>query len=125
MKFISISGLCKKLNLIDRRSKKPQNHILRYWEKEFKQIKPKIIRNRRYYSKEQIEIIKMIRFLLKDKEMTISGVKKVLNYDRNKLDGYNSYSLKAEYYKKEIKEKSNNILKKIRIIKNYGKKNTS
>ena len=57
--------------------------------------------------------------------MTISGVKKVLNYDRNKLDGYNSYSLKAEYYKKEIKEKSNNILKKIRIIKNYGKKNTS
>ena len=104
MKFISISELCKKLNLIDRRSKKPQNHILRYWEKEFKQIKPKIIRNRRYYSKEQIEIIKMIRFLLKDKEMTISGVKKVLNSDRNKLDGYNSYSIKAEYYKKDIKE---------------------
>ena len=58
MKFISISELCKKLNLIDRRSKKPQNYILRYWEKEFKQIKPKKINNRRYYSLEQVEMIK-------------------------------------------------------------------
>ena len=56
-------------------AKKPLNHILRYWEKEFKQIKPKKINNRRYYSPEQVEIIKMIKFLLKNKGMTISGVK--------------------------------------------------
>ena len=76
MKFISISELCKKLNLIDRRSKKPQNHILRYWEKEFKQIKPKKINNRRYYSIKQVEIIKLIKFLLRDQGMTISGAKR-------------------------------------------------
>ena len=67
----------------------------------------------------------MIKFLLKDKGMSISGVKKILNSNINKLDDYNSYSLKAEYYKKEIKEKSKNILEKIKIIKNHGKKNAS
>ena len=49
-KFYSISELSKNLNLIDPSSNKPLNHILRYWEKEFKQIKPKKINNRRYYS---------------------------------------------------------------------------
>ena len=125
MKLVSIGELSKLLDLIDNKSKKPLNHTLRYWEKEFKQIKPKIIRNRRYYSKDQIEVVKMIKFLLKDKGMSISGVKKILNSNINKLDDYNSYSLKAEYYKKEIKEKSKNILEKIKIIKNHGKKNAS
>ena len=122
MKLVSIGELSKLLDLIDNKSKKPLNHTLRYWEKEFKQIRPKKINNRRYYSLEQVE---MIKFLLKDKGMSISGVKKILNSNINKLDDYNSYSLKAEYYKKEIKEKSKNILEKIKIIKNYGKKNTS
>ena len=40
-KLISISEASKKLNLIDTITKKPLNHILRYWEKEFKQIRPK------------------------------------------------------------------------------------
>ena len=122
MKLVSIGELSKLLDLIDNKSKKPLNHTLRYWEKEFKQIKPKIIRNRRYYSKDQIEVVKMIKFLLKDKGMSISGVKKILNSNINKLDDYNSDSLKAEYYKKEIKEKSKNILEKIKIIKNMAKK---
>ena len=56
------------------------NHILRYWEKEFKEIKPKKINNRRYYSLKQVEIIKMIKFLLKNKGMTISGVKKFTKF---------------------------------------------
>ncbi len=42
-KLISISQLSYKLNLIRPDNKKPKNYILRYWEKEFKQIKPKII----------------------------------------------------------------------------------
>ena len=49
-KLINISELSKILNLIDPKTKKPLNHILRYWEKEFKEIKPKKINNRRYYS---------------------------------------------------------------------------
>ncbi len=52
-KLINISELCKLLNLIDPKTKKPLNYILRYWEKEFPQIKPKKINNRRYYSKKK------------------------------------------------------------------------
>ena len=124
-KLISISQLSYKLNLISSNNKKPKNYILRYWEKEFRQIKPKIINKRRYYSTQQIELIKLIHFLLKNKGMTINGVKKVLNTDINKLDDYNSHSLKANYYKNRLKNKSKKLLKKINNIKFYGKKNSS
>ena len=123
-KFINISELSKILNLINPESKKPLNHVIRFWEKEFKEIKPKIINNRRYYSSKQVEIIKLIKFLLKTKGMTITGVKNVLNSKINKLDDYDSFSLKADYYKKNIKEKSTKILDKINNLKKYGKKNS-
>ena len=123
-KLISISELSKILNLINPRSKKPLNHVLRYWEKEFKQIKSKKINKRRYYTPEQVEKFKTIKYLLKDKGMTISGVKKILNININKLDDSNSYSLKADYYKESFRQKSKKILKKLKEIKSYGKKNT-
>ena len=124
-KLITIGELSRNLNLVNRVNKKPSTHILRYWEKEFKQINPRIINKRRYYSSDQVEIIKKIKFLLKDKGMTISGVKSLLNLKINKLDDYDSHGLKAEYYKLSFKEKSKNLLKKIKSIKSYGKKNTS
>ena len=124
-KLITISEMSKILNLIDPVTKKPQNHVLRYWEKEFKQIKPKKINNRRYYTSKQLEIIKMVKFLLKNKGMTISGVKNLLGNNTNKLDDHDSHSLKADYYKKFIKSKSKSLLEKIKNIKSYGKKNTS
>tara|TARA_B100000242_G_C43035864_1_gene482932 strand:+ start:832 stop:1224 length:393 start_codon:yes stop_codon:yes gene_type:complete len=123
-KFLNISDLSKKLDLVDPVSNKPLNHVLRYWEKEFKQIKPKILNNRRYYSSDMIEIIKLIKFLLKDKGMTINGVKNILNKKINKLDDYYSDSLKTEYYKKSLKDKSKKVLKKIRDLRKYGKKNS-
>ena len=123
-KFINITELSKQLNLINLKNKKPLNHVLRYWEKEFKQIKPKIINNRRYYSQKNIEVIKLIKFLLKDKGMTINGAKDVLNSNINKLDDYNSDGLKASYYKKNAKEKTLKILEKIKKLKKYGKKKT-
>jgi len=121
-KLLNISQLSKLLNLVNSKNKKPSNYILRYWEREFKQIKPSILKNRRYYSEKQIEIIKLIKFLLKDKGMTINGVKNVLKSNINSLDDYNSYSLKADYYKENIKIKSKTILDKIKKIKRYGKK---
>ena len=124
-RLIGISEVSRILNLVDSNTKKPQNYILRYWEKEFKEIRPKKINNRRYYSSEQVEIIKMIKFLLKTKGMTISGVKKLLRENVNKLDDHNSHSLQAEYYKNSLKTKSKLIIDKINRIKNYGKKNTS
>ncbi len=122
-KLIKISTLSKTLKLIDSKNN-PQNHILRYWEREFSQIKPKKINNQRYYSGNQVEIIKLIKFLLKNKKMTIKGVKNILNSNINKLDDYNSHSLKAEYQKENLKVKSRKILSKILKIKEYGKKNS-
>ena len=121
-KLINISQLANLLNLVNSKTKKPSNHILRYWEKEFKQIKPVILKNRRYYSEKQINIIKLIKFLLKDKGMTINGVKNVLKSNINSLDDYNSYSLKADYLKENIKIKSKTILEKINKLKKNGKK---
>ena len=124
-KLINISEASKILELVDPSTKKPQNHILRYWEKEFKQIKPKKINKRRYYSLQQVEIIKLIKFLLKNKGMTVLGVKNILNNNLNKLDDYNLHSLKTDYYKINLKKKSKKILEKIKHLKKYGKKNTS
>ena len=123
VKLINISQLASLLNLVNSKTKKPSNYILRYWEKEFKQIKPTILKNRRYYSEKQIDIIKLIKFLLKDKGMTINGVKNILKSNINSLDDYNSYSLKADYLKENIKLKSKKILEKIKKLKN-GKKNS-
>ena len=117
-KFYNISEISKILNLIKESNKKPLNHVIRYWEKEFKQIKAKKINNRRYYSLKQVETLKLIKFLLKNKGMTINGVKKILNLNINKLDDYNSDSLKADYYKNIFKNKSKNILEKIKRLKN-------
>ena len=124
-KLISISKLSKMLNLVDPKTKKPLNHVLRYWEKEFSLIKPKKINNRRYYSAKQVEILKMVKFLLKNKGMTILGVKNILNQSINKLDDDNDHGLKTDYYKFLLKTKSKAVLEKINKLKNYGKKNSS
>ena len=123
-KLLTISELSKKLDLLNPKNKKPLNHVLWYWENEFHQIKPKIINKRRYYSNEQVEIIKLIKFLLKNQGLTIEGAKKFLNSNTNKLDDYNSHSLKTSYYKTIIKDKGNKILDKLNKIKKHGKKNT-
>ena len=124
-KLINISELSKILNLVDPKTKKPLNHVLRYWEKEFSSIRPKKINNRRYYSAKQVEIIKMVKFLLRNKGMTISGVKNILKLNINKLDVNNNHSLKTDYYKNFLKTKSKAVLEKINKLKNYGKKNSS
>ena len=123
-KYLNISELSKVLKLVHPKTKKPLNHILRYWEKEFKVKKPKKINNRRYYSSEQVENIKIINDLLKNKGMTLSGVKNMINLKINKLDDINIHSLKADYYKTSLKTKSKLLLEKIKKLKKYGKKNS-
>ena len=118
-KLIGISELAQKLNLIDKISKKPSTHTLRFWEREFKKIRPiKFIGNRRYYDKKNIELIKLIQFLLKKQGLTINGVKKILNKNINSLDDYQTSSIKVKYFKDIIKQKSKVILNKINKIKN-------
>ena len=123
-KLVTISELSKKLGLINTNKNKSSNYILRYWEREFKQIKPKIINKRRYYSTDQVTIIKFIKTLLRDNGMTIKGVKKILSFNK-KLDYNKLDRLSADYYKKNIKDRSEVILERVKKLKKtYGKKNT-
>lgn len=122
-KYYSISELSKILNSEKLNKSKISNPTLRYWEKEFKQIKPKFINNRRYYSFKQVEQIKFIRHLLKDKGMKINGVKKLLNLSNYELDDKANFSLKNNLYRDILKNKTKKLLEKIKKIKD-GKKNT-
>lgn len=123
-RLINISDLAKRIGLINKKNGKPLTHTLRFWEKNFRQIKPIILPgNRRYYSKKNIDIINLIKFLLKDKGLTIKGAKKILNNNVNTLDDFEGSSIKAEYYKKKIKLKSNQILQRLKKLN--GKKNAS
>ena len=119
-KLLNISEVSKLLSLTNDKTNKPLNYILRYWQKEFGQIKPKIINKRRYYSAKQVEQIKLIKYLLRDLGLSIAGVKKILKSNLNSLDESNFDSLKAEYKKKIFKTKVENILNKIRKLKKNG-----
>ena len=82
--YKSIGEVAKDLNLVNPKTGKLNTHTIRFWEKEFKQIKPKIFSGkRRYYDKKTIDTLKKIRFLLKEKGYTINGVKKFLINERS------------------------------------------
>ena len=121
-KYLKISEVAKKLGLVNSK-KKEMTHILRFWEKNFKEINPlKLDGNTRYYNPELLEKLKLIKHLLKDKGMTIKGVKLVLKKGIYSLDDYHSFNVKDEYFKKKLIEKTKKILNRIKKIK-HGKKN--
>ena len=78
--YKTIGEIAKELDLVNKKTGNLQTHTIRYWETQFKQIKP-VIRagNRRYYSEKDFNIIKLIKFLLKEKGLTINGARKILN----------------------------------------------
>jgi DNA-binding transcriptional MerR regulator len=90
-------------------------HIIRFWETQFKQIKPKILNsNRRYYDEKTINLLKKVKFLLKDQGMTINGVKKILNNEVSlKLDEIADKSIKAENLKNKL-VKISKIIKELK-----------
>jgi len=54
-----------------------QTSAVRYWEKEFDFIKPqKNKKGNRMFTYEDVENLKMVHYLLKEKGMTIAGVRK-------------------------------------------------
>jgi|TARA_B110000211_G_scaffold232317_2_gene295766 DNA-binding transcriptional MerR regulator len=119
-KLYTISEVAEKLNLVSKKNGKLATHTLRFWEKQFKQIKPLILNgNRRYYSNKLLKTLSLIRDLLKEQGMTINGVKKILKKDINSLDEYEASSIKAEYLNNNIKLRSKEILKKLKNLKNY------
>ena len=116
--YKTIGEVAKILGLNSQKRKMIQTHTIRYWEKEFKQIKPKILNGkRRYYDTKNIELLKKVHFLLKEQGMTINGVKKILNNrEPLKLDESSNHSIKANNLKNKLK-KISNIIKEIKEIK--------
>ena len=121
--YKTIGEVTKELGLIDKKTGRMQTHTIRYWETQFKQIKP-VIRagKRRYYSSKVFKIIKYIKFLLKEEGFTINGVKKILNKQKTDyLDediniGINSPDLNTT---KAIKSKIKNISRIIKELRKF------
>ena len=115
--YKTISEVAKILNLVDKKTGKLSTHTLRFWEKEFKIVKPHIFAgNRRYYDVKTINILRKIQFLLKIKGMTIKGVKKQLEYNDSELDEQYNKTIN----KKIIRTKLNKIVNIIKEIKTDG-----
>ena len=114
--YKTIKEVAEILNLINPKTGKVSTHTLRFWESEFKQIKPKVFAgNRRYYDIKTIKTLKKIKFLLKDKGMTIKGVKNHLLNEDSKLDETINISINT---KNILKSKLNKISKILKDLKN-------
>ena len=111
--YKTIGEVAKILSIESKKGKKLPPHTIRFWEKEFKQLKPKILNgNRRYYDTKNIKLLKKIHFLLKEQGMTINGVKKILNNKETlKLDEISNRSISSNILKSKI-------IKISKIVKN-------
>ena len=116
--YKTIGEVAKILNLKTNDKGTLSTHVIRFWETQFKQIKPRIINsNRRYYDERTINLLKKVKYLLKEQGLTIKGVKKILNNeDSLKLDEMVDKSIKAENLKNKLIRISNKIknLKKLK-----------
>ena len=117
--YKSIGEVAKILNLVNKKNGTLNTHTIRFWEKEFKNINPKIFAGRRrYYDNKSIEILKKIKFLLKNQGMTIKGAKKVLSLSTSfDLDDLSDQSITMEK-NLVLKKKIGKISKLIKEIKN-------
>ena len=111
--YKTIGEVISILNYNDPKNKSNHPHTLRYWETQFKQIKPKKINNRRYYDRKNIDLILKIQYLLKKQGLTINGVRNILNNknfktDSNKKKIANSLNIKYRL------NKINNLIKKLK-----------
>ncbi len=113
--YKTIGEVVKILKLNSKKNISVSPHTLRYWEKEFKQIKPKIFKgNRRYYCDKDILLLQKIVFLLKHQGMTIAGVKRLLDSNKTlKLDELSNDFIKTV----DLKNKLEKISKLIKYLK--------
>ena len=111
--YKTIGEVAKILNLKSNIKGVLATHTIRFWEKQFKQVKPKILNaNRRYYDQNSINLLKKIKFLLKNQGMTINGVKKILNSEESlELDEIANNSIKTDNLR-------NKLFKISKIVKN-------
>ncbi len=114
--YKTISEVTRILNLVNRKTGSLNTHTLRFWEKQFKQIRPKILAGkRRYYDNKSIEILKKIKFLLKEKGMTIEGVKKYLiNENSFNLDENDNRTITTKNILKSKIQKISKLAKELK-----------
>ena len=114
--YKTIGEVVKILNLKVKSNNKIATHTVRFWETQFKQIKPKILSgNRRYYDQKNINLLKKIKFLLKDQGMTINGVQKFLDKkEPNNVDEFLNKTIRTD----DLRNKISNISKIIKELKN-------
>ena len=119
--YKTIGEVARELNLIDKKTGQLQTHTIRYWETQFKQIKPTIMAGRRrYYSDKNIKVLNHIKSLLKEKGLTINGVKKMLeSRQAESIDDPTNFGVYKPINKstKIIKDKIKNISKIIKELK--------
>ena len=118
--YKSIGEVAKILNLINKKNGSLNTHTIRFWEKKFKQIKPKILTgNRRYYDSSSIELLKKIKYLLKEKGMTINGVKKLIKSNKSlELDEFSNNFISSNNIKIKNKLKYiSNLAKQLKKLK--------
>ena len=118
--YKSIGEVAKILNLINEKNGSLNTHTIRYWEKEFKSINPKVLTGkRRYYDNKSIETLKKIKFLLKNQGMTIKGAKKaLLETNSFKLDDFPNKSINLGKKNLVLRNKISRISKLVKEIKN-------
>ena len=114
--YKTIGEVVKILNLKVKSNNEIAAHTVRFWETQFKQIKPKILSgNRRYYDQKNINLLKKIKFLLKDQGMTINGVRKLLDKkEPNNVDEFLNKTIRTD----NLRNKISNISKIIKELKN-------
>ena len=118
----TIGEVAKELNLIELETGKAKTYILRFWEKEFPQLKPKLrAKGRRYYTAENVQLLKKIQYLLKDKGLTIKGAKKLIenNIDDIEVDDFERKDISTNDLLNK-KEKLIRIKKIITELKNLS-----
>ena len=113
--YKTIGEVAKQLGLVDKKNGKVMTHTLRFWEKSFKQIRPKIFSGgRRYYDLNTVNLLKKIQYLLKVKGFTINGVKRVLNAEETIIDENNNISINAKIKIKQKISKISNLIKNLK-----------
>jgi DNA-binding transcriptional MerR regulator len=119
--YKTIGEVARELNLVDKKTGQLQTHTIRYWETQFKQIKPTIMAGRRrYYSDKNIKVLNYIKSLLKEKGFTINGVKKMLESKQaESIDDPTNFGIYKPVNKstKIIRDKIKNISKIIKELK--------
>ena len=123
--YKTIGEVAKELGLVDKETGSLQTHTIRYWETQFKQIKPSIrAGKRRYYSSSDVKIINYVMYLLKKKSFTINGVKKILgesqreHLDENINLGLYKPNVETSNFIKSKAKKISSIIKELKKLKN-------